>query len=37
MDMAADHERRALALDRLEDRAAAQMAAVGLVEVALRR
>jgi hypothetical protein len=37
MDVAADHERRTLALDRLEDRAAAQMPAVGLVDVALRR
>jgi len=37
MDVAADHERRALALDRLEDRAATQMAAVGLVDVTLRR
>jgi hypothetical protein len=37
MDVAADHEARALVLDRLEDRAAAQMAAVDLVEVALRR
>jgi hypothetical protein len=37
MDVAADHEGGPFALDRLEDRAAAQMAAVGLVEVALRR
>jgi hypothetical protein len=37
MDVTADHERGPLALDRLKDRPAAEMAAVGLVEVALRR
>jgi hypothetical protein len=37
MDVAADHERRALAFDRLEDRVAAQMAPVDRVDVALRR
>jgi hypothetical protein len=37
MDVAAHHERRACAADRVEDRPAPEMAAVHLVHVALWR
>jgi hypothetical protein len=37
MDVATERERRSLALDRLQDRPAPEMAAVHLVDVALRR